>query len=544
MSNFTQGQILTAVQLNAAFNALGDLSGTVNLGSGSVNWITISGGANPQIAVNGAGPNAALLLRPLGTGAINMGPPGNNMLQLLPTATVGDTMSITQPAVLGSPFLIQASGGTASGGFTFQRKVQIGSPVTLSGTLGSGPVWLTVGNNLSGTNTVQQGVLNTFGSNSDTATPNGGAGSLTMLDVHDRLAAGWTGSRVGIWSSVSDIAATTQTNATTGMIGLGANVNAQFNRGGVSSGFGVTQFGVGNQFGAVIGAGMTAAATYLRSNIGFEIDIHALAGSSISVQVGMQIVHDAAHAVQGTNTDVAFRISDQTSVVGGGWKNAIMVGGYDSQWPVDANGYLFQVVAGANNGAKPVAGAGGFDLNQMNVAGTGPEGGGFLWRSPGVKIRPTEVAVGYGALTNDANGLAIDATYQQMATAAGAITAAAGGINFSTGDIVADVYGNTLVVTAAAGAITGISAVLTRGWQTVPPADPVAVTARTRSGAALGTGATLNYGAWTARAGVTIASAGTKLGFYGTAPIAKPTGVAVSSAGIHAALVSLGLIAA
>ena len=37
---------------------------------------------------------------------------------------------------------------------------------------------------------------------------------------------------------------------------------------------------------------------------------------------------------------------------------------------------------------------------------------------------------------------------------------------------------------------------------------------------------------------------GAKAGFFATAPINKPTGVAVSSAGIHAALVSLGLIAA
>lgn len=36
----------------------------------------------------------------------------------------------------------------------------------------------------------------------------------------------------------------------------------------------------------------------------------------------------------------------------------------------------------------------------------------------------------------------------------------------------------------------------------------------------------------------------TGLGFFGTTPIAKPTGVAVDAAGIHAALVSLGLIAA
>jgi hypothetical protein len=37
---------------------------------------------------------------------------------------------------------------------------------------------------------------------------------------------------------------------------------------------------------------------------------------------------------------------------------------------------------------------------------------------------------------------------------------------------------------------------------------------------------------------------GTTIGFYNTTPIAKQTGVAVTAAGIHAALVALGLIAA
>lgn len=37
---------------------------------------------------------------------------------------------------------------------------------------------------------------------------------------------------------------------------------------------------------------------------------------------------------------------------------------------------------------------------------------------------------------------------------------------------------------------------------------------------------------------------GGKLGFFGAAPVVQPTGVAVSAAGIHAALVSLGLITA
>lgn len=39
-------------------------------------------------------------------------------------------------------------------------------------------------------------------------------------------------------------------------------------------------------------------------------------------------------------------------------------------------------------------------------------------------------------------------------------------------------------------------------------------------------------------------TAGSKIGFYTTTPIVKQTGVAVSAAGVHAALVALGLIAA
>lgn len=44
--------------------------------------------------------------------------------------------------------------------------------------------------------------------------------------------------------------------------------------------------------------------------------------------------------------------------------------------------------------------------------------------------------------------------------------------------------------------------------------------------------------------GATFRHLGSSLGFYNATAVAKPTGVAVSAAGIHAALVSLGLIAA
>ena len=44
--------------------------------------------------------------------------------------------------------------------------------------------------------------------------------------------------------------------------------------------------------------------------------------------------------------------------------------------------------------------------------------------------------------------------------------------------------------------------------------------------------------------GGTAVSTGAKLGFYGATPVALQTGVAVTAAGIHAALVNLGLITA
>lgn len=41
---------------------------------------------------------------------------------------------------------------------------------------------------------------------------------------------------------------------------------------------------------------------------------------------------------------------------------------------------------------------------------------------------------------------------------------------------------------------------------------------------------------------LTVCAAAGRVGFFGATPAAKPTGVAVDAAGIHAALVTLGLI--
>ena len=54
----------------------------------------------------------------------------------------------------------------------------------------------------------------------------------------------------------------------------------------------------------------------------------------------------------------------------------------------------------------------------------------------------------------------------------------------------------------------------------------------------------LNGAGTGAASGVRLGAAGGRVGFYGTTPIALQTGVAVTAAGIHAALVALGLITA
>ncbi len=78
---------------------------------------------------------------------------------------------------------------------------------------------------------------------------------------------------------------------------------------------------------------------------------------------------------------------------------------------------------------------------------------------------------------------------------------------------------------------------LTRFEGTLSPDPPV-------SGSPTFTG-TLTCANLTATGNVALGDAGTDtLGFYGHAATAQQTGVAVSAAGIHAALVALGLITA
>ncbi len=78
------------------------------------------------------------------------------------------------------------------------------------------------------------------------------------------------------------------------------------------------------------------------------------------------------------------------------------------------------------------------------------------------------------------------------------------------------------------------------GFDEVGDTTNVATTAL-NSGASYGSGLTVDL-VWTPQRDILIGSAAAKIAFYGGTPVVKQTGVAVSAAGIHAALVNLGLI--
>lgn len=468
------------------------------------------------------------------------------------TATAGTDQSITTggagkalrvgngPAGLGNAFNVTTDTGANTYGAANPNTVLVNNlltagryttntnTVTFSGGVAL-PAVLDITSNLAGSSSVVGGTtlfLVKFGFPSDNVNltdPNGSIGTLGLITNHGGTV--FAGNRHGLnvqmnWNTTSPGGGY--------LVGMGAITVSSINAGGVTGGFGTTQFGSGSMFGANAWARAATGTTFFGQIVGAEFNASIQTGSSSSRFALLQVIGTSDHAVHGANIDAGLIIGMQTGTTIG-VRNTVQLGDYTSRWVSDPNGYLVQT-----QGNQSVANlmAGGIDFNQTTASGSGPEGGGFYWRSPGLQAKDTEVQIGYGAFKTDANGATIDATYKQMATAAGSITVAAGGANFTTGDLVVDAFGNALVVTAAAGVVTGISSVVARGWQTSAPGDPVSFTARTRIGSALGSGLTLNLGAWTAKTELFLQPSG--------GPVRVGSGMIIANGSVATVLGSLG----
>lgn len=466
------------------------------------------------------------------------GSPGMNNLAVGGNQTIGGTLGVSGTTTL-------SGGGTLSG--TWAGPTTFSNVVTFSGGVGG----------TMAANILEMNSINTYGNTitlsgltvptylgnyianwagSSTRTDNTSISAVhigTSSDHSDFSASGGTrnellvssnygggafdGFRQGIMVQMNFNSASTLSKSANGGSGFNTKVVPSANFGGVTTGYGVSQFGVGAFFGGNPWGDCATGATFLSQCVGLEVDGALQSGASASNFTVQQDVVTSDHATHGRNSDDGFAIVAQAGA-SAGLRNIFVVGSYNAQWPGDQWGYIGAIESSQNGVA--VQSAGGWDLNQLTVSASGcgnadtdgfikcPVGGGFYWRNPGVQLLASAEQVAYASIGSDNAGSVVDSTYSQMSATSGSITVGSGGSNFTTGDVVCDIYGDCAMVNASAGSVTGVSSVLSSGWQVSPPGNPVTFTAMSHVGTTLGSGLTLNL-AWTAKHQVRIGGSST-----------------------------------
>jgi len=204
-----------------------------------------------------------------------------------------------------------------------------------------------------------------------------------------------------------------------------------------------------------------------------------------------------------------------------------IVWGHDHhQWSFGASSKMIGWIAqspGTNSGGAPIYPTRlgwGVDLWGVNIINQ-------AWRSTGFQIDGTgAVSIGTARLSPSPTGLLISAAGQFVASAS---------VNFAgTGYQIGDyLYGPSGDIYSVSGlSSTGVLTVtiVAVGYSVTLPVNPISVTGGS------GQGATLNLN-WSAANGITLGSSGQKIGFYGAAPITKPS--ITGSRGGNAALTSV-----
>jgi len=424
-----------------------------------------------------------------------------------PTAGLGNALTITpqsggNTAQSASPNLVAAGNmlqspfyQTPNSGYSITGDVNWVPPLNLRGTI-------------TGTNTAVGSTGPAFIRLSGTYSGSMPSGIFNMLGIYEN-ASGFNGALTGVKVQLATTATSSLTSSSFGLIATEFVAIGNHNLGGVSTGFGTTNFGIGVLFGANPRA-LNKDGTYYAGTVGQEIGGAMYAGASSSIFVLSQLVLEDLHATHGITRDAMMVLGAQAQVVVG-TREGIEVGGRDYHWPIDTNGYILAGHIPASWVTRPSVAAGGVDFNDVAFSGTGEWGGGFAFRGRGISLIPSTgnggaLRAGFGSFTSSATGANLNVDQDQMT---GTPTVNAGGTGWVQDQIAGDVYGNIVQLNVTAGVVTSVKAVINRGF--VPTGTGgttgVAFTAKNVVSLSLGTGLTLNL-TWTPQTTLVLQSSG------------------------------------
>lgn len=278
-------------------------------------------------------------------------------------------------------------------------------------------------------------------------------------------------------------------------------------------------------------------------------------GASVDIKVMGSFIRLAEDSAPGSLNSAFLLLSAQPgSGTAGLFNNGIVFGGitgYNGEWSwhkgstlIGANPPTSYGGAGLTHPLVPTYAQYGIDFSEVAFSGNS----GASIRVPGFQIASDTtgaVYIGGAKIANTSSGLLLDSSGGATASAVALSSGGGGGAgvavgNYFAGDVGFDAYGGAYrvdTVNASTGAVATFTVLVYPSYQSgAAPANPQAVSFGS------GTGWTVNI-TWPTNPGITVQAASGKVGFFGATPIVKPTGVAVTAAGVHAALVSLGLIA-
>jgi hypothetical protein len=305
----------------------------------------------------------------------------------------------------------------------------------------------------------------------------------------------------------------------------------------------------GQAFGSNITATATVNGKYLNQICGLEIDVALQAGSSAWSKGGITVNLQNADAVESANPSAAYTVGLTSDSPGSpGWTYGFVFGSGGSWWPINTTtGILIYADPNPFPGGRGLQAKSGIDFSAVAFIDSAYKSTGFRVDGTG---HLTSIGLGFGS-TAVSTATDLSKHIDLYGGVAGINVQSGGLTNYNALGGGAHMFnvGGTAIAYIGGSGIQSASGGLHFGAQGAATYNDFTKHIEIYNGSGFTvTGAGLNYVISNAHNFYTGSSnrfiiTTTGLGFNGTAAVAKPTGVPVTIAAVHAALVSYGLIA-